>query len=218
MSIFKRIRGKIEARTREVGLINELCEHLRQIGIEATVLDLKSPELVHHTPTMHIYHTMENFPSLGCVKVEGQNIDLVEVIRLGSLSAGPTGSPIVYRYNYVVKAKVGNLEDKLKTEVNPIKKGSPTNEVVDYNWEGGELAQLLNADSELKNMLFGLGGPHLMVFPNKKDQYVGITPIVSSTFIAFPPEMTVGRKAFPTREAFEAYDRIAQHVREILRY
>lgn len=218
MSIFKKIRGKIEARTREVGLINELCEHLRQIGIEATVLDFKSPELVHHTPTMHIYHTMENFPPLGSVKVEGRTIDLVEVIRLGSLSAGPTGGPIVYRYNYVVEARVGNLEDKVKAEVNPIKKGFPTSEIVDYNWEGGELAQLLNADSELKNMLLGLGAPHIMVFPNKKDQYVGITPIVSSTAIAIPPEMTAGRKAFPTREAFEAYDRIAEHIRKILRY
>ena len=82
MSIFKKIRGKIEARTREVGLINELCEHLRQIGIEATVLDFKSPEAVHHTPTGHIIYGMNNWPPLGSVKVEGRNIDLVEVIRL----------------------------------------------------------------------------------------------------------------------------------------
>jgi hypothetical protein len=79
----------------------------------------------------------------------------------------------------------------------------------------------LNADSELKNMLLGLGAPHLMVIPNKKDQYVGITPIVSSISIVISGipvkyDMTVGRKAFPTREAFEAYDRIAQHIRKIL--
>lgn len=163
---------------------------------------------------MHIYYTMENFPPLGCVKVEGRNIDLVEVIRLGSLSAGPTGGPIVYRYNYVVKAKVGNLEDKLKAEVNPIKKGFPTSEIVDYNWEGGELVQLLNVDSELKNMLLGLGAPRLRVIPNKKDEYVGIMPVVSSTAEIY--HVTEGRKAFPTREAFEAYDRIARHIRKIL--
>jgi hypothetical protein len=209
MSIFKKIRGEIE----EVGLINELCEHLRQIGIEATVLDLKSPEAIHHTPTMHIIYSMKNLPPLGCVKVEGRNIDLVEVIRFpgGTSEAGR----IFYRYKYAVKAKVGNLEDELKAEVKPIKKGFPTSEIVDYNWEGGELAQLLNADSELKNMLLGLGAPHLTVIPNKKDQYVGITPIVSSTAIVIY-DMTVGRKAFPTREAFEAYDRIAQHIRKIL--
>lgn len=215
MSIFKKIRGKIEARTREVGLINELCEHLQQIGIEATVLDFKSPEAVHHTPTMHIIYSMKNLPPLGCVKVEGRNIDLVEVSRISEGGGGGTAGRWVYRYNYVVKAKVGNLENKLKAEVNPIKKGFPTSEIVDYNWEGGELVQLLNADSELKNMLLGLGALHLMVIPNKKDQYVGITPIVSSTAIVFY-DMTVGRKAFPTREAFEAYDRIAQHIRKIL--
>jgi hypothetical protein len=209
MSIFKKIRGEIE----EVGLINELCEHLRQIGIEATVLDLKSPEAIHHTPTMHIIYSMKNLPPLGCVKVEGRNIDLVEVIR--SSEGTSELSRIFYRYKYAVKAKVGNLEDELKAEVKPIKKGFPTSEIVDYNWEGGELAQLLNADSELKNMLLGLGAPHLMVIPNKKDQYVGITPIVSSTAFLIH-DMTVGRKAFPTREAFEAYDRIAQHIRKIL--
>jgi hypothetical protein len=200
-------------------LINELCEHLLQIGIEATVLDPKSPEAIHHTPTMHIIYTMKNLPPLGSVKVEGRNIDLVEVIR--SFQGTRELGQIVYRYKYAVKANVGDLEDELKAEVNPIKKGFPTSEIVDYNWEGGELTQLLNADSELKNMLLGLGAPHLMVIPNKKDQYVGITPMVSSLSIVISGipvkyDMTVGRKGFPTREAFEAYDRIAQHIRKIL--
>jgi hypothetical protein len=216
MSIFRKIRGEIE----EVGLINELCEHLRQIGIEATVLDLESPEAIHHTPTMHIIYSMKNLPLLGCVKVEGRNIDLVEVSRFftgGSARAGH----VVYKYNYVVKTKVGNLESKLKAEAKQIRKGLLDREIIDYNWEGGELAQLLNADSELKNMLLGFGSPNLMVIPNKKDQYVEITPIVSSTTIVIGGipvkyDMTVGRKAFPTREAFEAYDRIAQHIRKIL--
>jgi len=209
MSIFRKIRGEIE----EVNLINELCEHLRQIGIEATVLDLKSPEAIHHTPTMHIMYSIHNIPPLGCVKVEGRNIDLVEVIR--SFTGTRELSQIVYRYNYAVKANVGDLKDKLKAEA---KQSAPA---IDYKWEGGELAQLLNADSELKNMLLGLGSPNLMVIPNKKDQYVGITPIVSSTSIVISGipvkyDMIVGRKAFPTREAFEAYDRIAQHIRSIL--
>ena len=222
MSIFKKIRGKIEARTREVGLINELCEHLRQIGIEATVLDFKSPEAVHHSRTMHIYYTMENLPPLGCVKIENRNIDLVEVSRIGA--GGSEGGPghLVYRYNYVVKANVGNLENKLKAEAKQIKKGLLNSEIIDYNWEGGELAQLLNTDSELKNMLLELGSPNLMVTPYKRDQYVGIMPVISPITtiviggIPVKYDGIVGRKAFPTREAFEAYDRIAQHIRSIL--
>jgi hypothetical protein len=232
MSIFRKIRGKIE----DVGLVNELCEHLRQIGIEATVLDLKSPEAVHHTPTMHIIYSIKNIPPLGCVKVEGRNIDLVEVCRFfgsagglsGSASAGgfggsasPGGPLATYRYNYIVKANVGNLENKLKAEAERITKGLLDREIIDYMWMGGELAQLLNADTELKNMMLGFGSPKLMVHPNKKDQYVEITPIVSSTNIVIGGipvkyDLTVGRKAFPTREAFEAYDRIAQHIRSIL--
>jgi hypothetical protein len=228
MSFFKKIRGELE----EVGLVNELCEHLRQIGVEATVLDLKSPEAIHHTPTMHIIYSMKNIPPLGCVKVEGRNIDLVEVCRFfggsrsavgfgGSASGG--GPLLTYRYNYVVKANVGNLEDKLKAEAERVTKGLLGREIIGYRWLGGELAQLLNADSELKNMLLGFGSPKLMVVPNKKLQYVEITPIVSSTTIVIGGvpvkyNMTVGRKEFPTREAFEAYDRIAQHIRSILSY
>ena len=218
MSLFKKLRGEIE----EVGLVNELCEHLRQIGVEATVLDFKSPEAVHHSRTMHIYYTMENLPPLGCVKVEGRNIDLVEVSRIGA--GGSSGGPghLVYRYNYVVKANVGNLENKLKAEAKQIKKGLLNSEIIDYNWEGGELAQLLNTDSELKNMLLELGSPNLMVTPYKRDQYVGIMPVISPITtiviggIPVKYDGIVGRKAFPTREAFEAYDRIAQHIRSIL--
>jgi hypothetical protein len=235
MSFFKKMRREFE----EVGLINELCEHLRQIGVEATVLDVKSPEAIHHTPTMHIIYSMKNIPPLGCVKVEGRNIDLVEVCRFfggrtstvsfgGSASAGGFGGSaggrgplLTYMYNYVVKANVGNLEDKLKAKADRITKGLLDREIIDYKWLGGELAQLLNADSELKNMLLGFGSPKLMVVPNKKLQYVEITPIVSSTTIVIggipvKNNMIVGRRAFPTREAFEAYDRIAQHIRSIL--
>ncbi|MGA3192839.1 MAG: hypothetical protein ABSD73_10070 [Candidatus Bathyarchaeia archaeon] len=228
MGIFDKIK--------EVDLITELCEHLRQIGIEATVLDVKSPEAIHHTPTMHIIYSIKNIPPLGCVKVEGRNIDLVEVCRfLGSAgglsgsasaggfggSAGPGGPLATYRYNYILKANVGKLEDKLKAEAERITKGLLGREIIDYMWLGGELAQLLNADTELKNMLLGFGSPKLMVHPNKKLQYVEITPIVSSTNIVIGGipikyNLTVGRKAFPTREAFEAYDRIAQHIRSIL--
>jgi hypothetical protein len=191
------------------------------------VLDFKSPEATHHTPTMHIFYGMKNIPPLGSVKVEGRNIDLVEVTRIGvggsgASSGGGTGGHLVYRYNYVVKANVGNLENKLKAEAKQIKKGFLNREIIDYEWEGGELAQLLNADSELKNMLLELGSPHLMVIPNEKDQYVEITtavsPITTIVIGGIPVkyELTVGRKAFPTREAFEAYDRIAQHIRKIL--
>jgi hypothetical protein len=136
-------------------------------------------------------------------------------------SAGPGGPLATYRYNYILKANVGKLEDKLKAEAERITKGLLGREIIDYMWLGGELAQLLNADTELKNMLLGFGSPKLMVHPNKKLQYVEITPIVSSTNIVIGGipikyNLTVGRKAFPTREAFEAYDRIAQHIRSIL--
>lgn len=61
---------------KEDGLINELFSHLQQIGVDATEVDSGSPEAMRG---------LVSFP-LGCVKVEGRNIDLVQVER-ESLSA-----------------------------------------------------------------------------------------------------------------------------------
>jgi len=200
MNMFKKIKDTFK----ETGLINELCEHLRNIGINATLLESGSSEAIGGTLV------------LGNVKVEGRNIDLIQVERQPG-----GGSNFVYQYHYVVRANVEGLEGKLKAEVK-----SPTywkldlieKRVVDFQWEGGYLAQLLNADFDLKNMLLKGGLDKLVIRPDKEHQCVRIihmpgtwTPItVGSATIA------VGRKALPTLEDFEAYDRIAQHIHSIV--
>jgi hypothetical protein len=128
---------------------------------------------------------------LGWVKVEGRDLDLVQAERQPSQVIPPP-----YGYDYVVRAIVEGLEGKLWAQTKPI---GP----VDFDWEGGYLAQLLNADSDLQDMLLRAGSNRLWTSPDERNQCARITPL------------TVERKAFPTREAFEAYDRIAQHIRSI---
>jgi hypothetical protein len=209
---------------KEDDLINELCEHLRQIGINATVVESGSPETIGGLVAF----------ALGCVKVEGRNLDLVQVERTSVAASQPKLQPgqagytekvgqgsTLYDYHYVVRAKVAGLESKLEAELKPTekRKGLFGKEVVGYQWEGGDLAQRLNSDSDLKNMLLKEGIYRLWISPEKKQQCVRITPMTRpETVTRFDfghHPVIVGRKAFPTREAFEVYDKIAQHIRSI---
>jgi hypothetical protein len=208
---------------KEDELINELCEHLRQIGINATVVELGSPEDIGRLVTF----------ALGSVKVEGRNLDLVQVGKISASASDPMLLPgqsgytrergqgsIKYDYHYVVREKVAGLESKLEAEFKPIekRKGLFGKEVVGFQWEGGELAQRLNSDSNLKNMLLKEGIHRLLIKPEKEHQCVRITPPTGAEALSFDfgrhPSI-IGRKAFPTREAFEVYDKIAHHIRSI---
>ena len=56
-----------------VGMLNELCEYLQQIGIGATVVwDDPSPEAIHYQMMLGTFGEIE-LP-LGYVKVEGRSI------------------------------------------------------------------------------------------------------------------------------------------------
>lgn len=258
MGLFKKIREGFEERARQMHkggmalakvdeLLNELCERLRQIGVNGTVHVTGSVE-----ESMGV--ALTNYV-LGHVKIEGRNIDLVQVERrsVGGPSLGDSGIDyvvfMVFYYHYVVRANVEGLEDRLKAEVKPIKKGLLSREVVDFKWEGGELAQLLNTDFGLKNMMLKDGPtqlPNIEVKPHKKplqvpgigkppqafleaqasfNQCVRITkrPKIPSNSEAHKmfevPQIPVWERKvgveLPTRETFEIYNRIAQHIHSI---
>jgi len=200
-------------------LVQDLVDHLVQIGVQARVIDTKSMEAVKHRPTLGIFGN----PPLGVVKIDGRNIDLVELYRV--ITGGDADSPgqVIYYYDYVVRADVGDREEDLKAEVHPIEKGMLRKELVDFEWKGGSLAKSLNADQDLRKMILESGAPRLAVKPDKKDGCVAIKlpqkkwhTTVSIGGIPVKHEFTVGRKAFPSREAFEIYDRIAKHIRSAI--
>jgi len=110
----------------------------------------------------------------------------------------------------------------LKAEIQPIEKGVLRKEVVDFEWKGRRLAQLLSTDSDLRKMILEGGLPHLAVSPDKKDECVAIRRLhqkwhgMMINGIPVRYSLTAGGKGFPSREAFEIYDRIAKHVRSIV--
>jgi hypothetical protein len=65
-------------------------------------------------------------------------------------------------------------------------------------------------------MLLDAGMPHLAVLPNKKDGCVAITAAVRGGRSFAKYDLKVERKAFPTQEAFEIYDRMSRYIRSIV--
>ena len=221
MGLFKRIKDTVK----EVGLIDEYCNHLRQIGLNATILEPGNPEgKAFSVKIGSTLGSLSGFQPLGCVKIEGKDIDLIQIVRQ---STGNTAQ-LMYQYHYLVCANVEGLENKLKAESKPITKGLLSKEVIDLKWDGGEIAQLLNSDSELKKILLKEEINKIIVKADKKQQMVSIThppkiPRQISVGIGGLPYIpirgggtTVGRKDFPTLDEFQAYNKIAYHVRSIL--
>ena len=269
MSIFRKMREGFEGRLREmhdkaragaVELMDELCNHLQQIGVNATVQSVTGTTMGGAFPSSaDFYLSLSGMlvgNVVGRVKVEDQNIDLVQVETINPVHVwtGEESNRVefsVFNYHYVMQANVEGLVGRLNAEVKTITKGFLSKEVVDFRWEGGELAQRLNADSELRNMLLREGLdklPNLEVRPNKKPrnvpgigrppqdfleaqasfkQCVRITkrPKIPSNSEAHQMFVVPGipfweRKVgveLPTPETFETYERIAQHIHNIMK-
>jgi hypothetical protein len=193
--------GDVKKGVKEVGPMNDLCQHLQNIGVAATLLESGSPDIIGEP----------------CVRVEDHDINFLQV-QSPSSKIRTNGSGL--QYHYGVLASVRGLEGKLRAEIRPPaywKLDIAEKRVVDFQWEGGELARLLNDDLELKKMLLRGGLDKLVIRPDREHGCVRIvhTPGTWTTVAVGSVSLAVGRSALPTREDFEAYDSIAQNIRHI---
>lgn len=70
-----------------VGVLNELCRHLQQIGIGLTIVwDDPSPQAIHYQKMPGTFGGVES--PLGCIKVEGKCIDTVRICIESELPYG----------------------------------------------------------------------------------------------------------------------------------
>jgi len=192
---------------REDGL-KALCKHLKRIGLNAILAK--------------DYPVWSSLVVVGAVRVADRNVDFVELDWWEDKKSMDAFDPEVgktvrygpiyrsqYRCHYVVQANVEGLEDSLEAEGKPIKKsGFLRKKIVDFKWEGKELAQILNSDAKLQSYFLSQHRPpHVEIEPSRKGRpYVRI---MQKRFHHKPVS------AFPTFETFEAFDRIAWHVRSI---
>lgn len=218
-------------------LMGELCQHLRDIGVNAMLLEPNSPEAFRYPSYV-----------LGHVKIEGRNIDSILAQYSSSGGGGSDGGSdetfAHYRYFYVVRANLDGFESKLNADFKSnwhdrcsqkrhsrwSDKTLIDGKVSDCRWEGGELAQLLNPDSELTQTLYSEGLDRLEIRPDRGRRCVRIehwhwkaygsgdigpgdfkNEHVRGTYLS-----SVGRKQFPSREVFEAYEGIAYAIRRVV--
>ena len=179
-------------------LIDALCEHLQRFGFTVTI-ESKSEEGIQ---------AFGGF--LGSVRIANRSINVVELHRDGLLNMGE-GEGMESRFYcvYVIQAKLEGLKEGKLAEGNPIRtrKGLLRWQIVDFKWEGEELGQTLNNDSRLRDYFISLRDvPNVVIYHSMN---------LDIRIFEKNHEHEIPRDAFPTAEAFEAYDRIAQHIRSI---
>jgi hypothetical protein len=103
----------------------ELATSLRSMGVEAKVVEADSQEAVDHD--VFLGGAFGNVP-LKVIKVEGRNIDLVELYRMSSKQS------FYYLQNYIVKVNVRNLTQDLRAILMPVYQGVISSRVVGYKW------------------------------------------------------------------------------------
>jgi len=190
--LFKKIK---DAFTGEE-LMHDLCAHLQALGIHATLLASGSPDAIGPRWKKGPFISES---VLGNIKIDGHNLDLLVVGRRSEGGGEDTSGGIVHPYFYVVRAPVEGLEKRLDAKSKSIRKGFFSKDVTDLQWEGGDLAQQLNADADLKAMILSTGLVGLEVRPDKTNRCVRI----------------LGYPGLPSREHFDLYDRIAHYIRII---
>ena len=187
--------------------IDALCVHLIRLGLDATV-DLKEDK------NTDVY--VDDARIMGSVRIANRNIDFVELRRWDWNTGGD--QPEYYtKFGcfFVVQATVEGLKDGRVAEGNPVKSFITLQvgeKVVDFTWEGKDLARILNSDAELKRYLLSQRKlPHLVIY--KRQHVIRIGQKLSGWLPTAGYDSPTA--AFPTAETFEAYDRIAQHIRSI---
>lgn len=203
---------KLEEREKEeTAAIDALCEHLKLLGVDATVESKGHKQFETSVE--------KNLAIVGSVRVANRSIDLIEwQLDVFDYWWGDyyKGRWDRYRCNYVLRLKVDGLEYQLKAKSEPVfvKKGFLKREFVGFKWAGNELAQVLNNDADITKMLYPLGKlnelRNVETIPYKEHQCVRMRQVWVDEWTNRPNQHLIS--AFPTIETFNAFDRIAQHI------
>jgi len=166
-----------------------LCEHLQRWGIGARISEEAEDS----------------------VTLTGQEIDVVKVSHLGGYGSS-------YSFYYGVRCDVEGIEKQMRARMKIQTKGLIRREVVDFKWVGGELADELNRDDELKKQLLQQleidVRDSVEISPDKKAGIVWIT--TTQAMSPFPKSATpfsILDDIMPSETSFKSYNAIARHIR-----
>ena len=191
MGVLKRIRGALEASALKGDTsAEELLEHLQTMGIEAELAD---SDQTHWEEQL----SSEPVEARQRIKLTGQGFDEMRVF-FGGYPYQRT-----YHIRYVVRWSARGLERSVKAKTKKVKEHKFWGKVINIKWSGRGLAQSLNCDTDLTWRLVEEGQTSIKIKPNWRRQSVEI----------ISPSVTVLYQALPSNAAFEAYNRIAKHIR-----
>jgi len=171
--------------------VEQLLHHLQEIGVKASLAEQGVEE-----EKMGVGHSFMR-RSESTIKIEGRNIDYINVISVSSQYG------VNYFLNYLVRSpnwsgKKGGKKTRM------VRKKSPAiwGRVVDIEWKGDDyLSRGLNFDYRLKDILLQTDFKKLQgnieIFPEPKYEYVR----VRTAYLLPPPDL------------FEAIDIIAKYIK-----
>jgi hypothetical protein len=178
-----------------------LAEHLKHLGLDATVIAFHGKKRIKSSYIDSV---------LGAVRIANRHINLVELAEYADSSGLEYYvGPRYYRCHYFVHVIVDGLEDKFSAKLKPVRKGFLKREIVGFKWEGGELARMLIGNASLGDKLHRIKDRCLLNLekePCTEHECVRVRQNSGTVYLA---------SAFPTLEAFELFDTIAQHIRSV---
>jgi len=199
-------------------VFRDLLNHYQRYGLNAVLLEKNSPETIEKETA---------------IKIAGRKFDIVILKFAGGSMAvgrgggfGPTISKQVtkthpnLRFHYVVKGLGTKSEGLLKAELKEKKEGFISKKLVDVNWEGGNLAHVLNSDPVLKEMIMRTGSTQLKVEPDGKNDCIRIIhekeiDMIVESGGAFIQKTETRAENFPPVETLDIIDRIAVYAKSI---
>lgn len=201
-------------------VFRDLLAHYQRAGLNVVLLDKSSSETIDKETAF---------------KIGGRKFDLVILKFAGGSIAGSRGGgfslePTIskkttkthpnLRFHHVVRGMGKRSENDLRAEVKEKKEGFISKKLVDIKWEGGKLADRLNGDAELKNMIMRTGSSALKVEADKKNDCIRIIhekgiDLIEESGGAFIKTTQTRAENFPSIETFDIIDRIADHAKSI---
>ena len=200
--MFKKIGDMFRDKT-----VDELCENLRSIGLDAEIVQKGTPEDKERSDDIEGY--------LGGIKVRGKEFNFIEVI-LKKSGGDESATEKRYTVNYVVNFDVKELKENMKARIRWKTKGLIRKETLGAKWIGSKLAKKLNGDESLTDALVRgrqdgiLKRINIDIEPDGKKPYVRIKVY---HFWKSSWKWMTRKVTEPSKQALEWYNTIAKHIR-----
>ncbi len=116
----------------------------------------------------------------------------------------PWGAQDRYQAHFIVRKNVQNTLDYVARTILSTKGHFGSKKVIGVNWSGGKLAELLNKDASLSEMITKQSVNDATLFVDPADNGIRIYGKWKNSF-----EFGI------TKEMFEIYDKIAGHIKAV---